>query len=221
MARFFRWLISTPVIAASLAIFLLLGLVLLGRSYNLSKSDWSGWVQAIGSILAIAGAILIARNQHDKAQALAMAKATADARIARDKELIARTLTARNIVQVGTHALNSLKSLADARQDEGASWQVEMHAVRLDQLRSILDGFVAPGAEHVAAVAALHISDALTLNIFDARNMGGAVSEEILIRSTKRLQEAQQCLDRLISHQCKLIDICNARHLPLDRDDLA
>lgn len=38
-------------------------LVLLGRSFDLSKSDWAAWVQAVGSIAAIAGAYFIGERQ--------------------------------------------------------------------------------------------------------------------------------------------------------------
>jgi len=33
-------------------------------TFDLSKADWAAWAQAIGSILAIVGAFLIARHQH-------------------------------------------------------------------------------------------------------------------------------------------------------------
>lgn len=51
-------------IAASLA-----GLLIAkGIEYNLSKSDWSSWVQAFGSIGAIVGAFLVAERQFVKSR---------------------------------------------------------------------------------------------------------------------------------------------------------
>jgi hypothetical protein len=37
----------------------------IGGAFNLSKSDWASWVQAVGSILAIVGAFYIGKHQAD------------------------------------------------------------------------------------------------------------------------------------------------------------
>lgn len=48
-----------------------IGLVLLGRAYELTRSDWSGWVQAVGSIGAIAVGFSASAHQAKSAARLA------------------------------------------------------------------------------------------------------------------------------------------------------
>ncbi len=56
-----RWALN--ILIGAIAIPVLGGLVWLGLSLELSKSDWAAWVQALGSIAAIAGAWLIGKSQ--------------------------------------------------------------------------------------------------------------------------------------------------------------
>lgn len=49
---------------ALLVIFGVIDIVILGNHYELTKSDWSGWVQAIGSIAALAVAIFVMSRQN-------------------------------------------------------------------------------------------------------------------------------------------------------------
>lgn len=49
---------------ALLVIFGIADIVILGNRYDLSKSDWSGWVQAIGSIAALGVAIFVMARQN-------------------------------------------------------------------------------------------------------------------------------------------------------------
>jgi len=42
----------------------LAGAVYAGRAWDLSKSDWASWVQAVGSIFAILVAVVVVRMQH-------------------------------------------------------------------------------------------------------------------------------------------------------------
>lgn len=94
MTTFFIRLNSPPVLFFLVALFGLSDLVLLGRSYDLSKSDWSGWVQAIGALLAILASGLIASAQaarqfRDAAKLQHSANVAFELRIAKAIEAIA------------------------------------------------------------------------------------------------------------------------------------
>jgi len=65
-----RWLLRASVVVA--AVLFLTGLVRLGLKFDLGKSDWAAWVQAVGSIAAIAGAWLIGKHQSDTAYSHAL-----------------------------------------------------------------------------------------------------------------------------------------------------
>ena len=49
---------------ALLVIFGIIDIAILGNHYKLTKSDWSGWVQAIGSVAALAVAIFVMSRQN-------------------------------------------------------------------------------------------------------------------------------------------------------------
>ncbi|WP_070279273.1 hypothetical protein [Janthinobacterium sp. MP5059B] len=55
---------------ALLVIFGIIDIAILGNHYELTKSDWSGWVQAIGSIAALGVAIYIMTRQNQHAARL-------------------------------------------------------------------------------------------------------------------------------------------------------
>ena len=70
MKSFLKWLNSAIVLSVLIALGSMVDLVLLGRAYELGKSDWSGWVQAIGAIFALAVAIYVSNRQHMNAVVL-------------------------------------------------------------------------------------------------------------------------------------------------------
>lgn len=51
-------------VAALLIVFGIIDIALLGNQYELTKSDWPGWVQAIGSIAALGVAIFVMSRQN-------------------------------------------------------------------------------------------------------------------------------------------------------------
>ena len=57
---------------ALLIVFGIIDIALLGNQYELTKSDWPGWVQAIGSIAALAVAIYVMSRQNRHAAMLLM-----------------------------------------------------------------------------------------------------------------------------------------------------
>lgn len=68
MTTILKWLNSPPVLAILVGVGVLLDVVLLGRAYDLTRSDWAGWVQAIGSIGAIIGAVWVANRTQNTQQ---------------------------------------------------------------------------------------------------------------------------------------------------------
>jgi len=58
-----KWANSPFVIMPLLVLFSVFDLILLGKSFQLSKSDWAGWVQAVGSIGAIVMGWAVVRHQ--------------------------------------------------------------------------------------------------------------------------------------------------------------
>jgi hypothetical protein len=65
-----RWFLR--VVGGAAVVLVLTGLVWLGLKFDLGKSDWAAWVQAVGSIAAIAGAWVIGKRQSDTAYLHAM-----------------------------------------------------------------------------------------------------------------------------------------------------
>ncbi|MDO8065590.1 hypothetical protein [Janthinobacterium sp. SUN206] len=55
---------------ALLVIFGVIDIIILGNNFDLTKSDWSGWVQAIGSIAALGVAIFVMSRQNRHAAKL-------------------------------------------------------------------------------------------------------------------------------------------------------
>lgn len=78
------------------------GLVWLGLKFELSKSDWASWVQAVGSIGAIAGAWLVGHRQSSAAlrHALYLRRAQEEDRI-------------QAIFPIASHALDLIEEIAD------------------------------------------------------------------------------------------------------------
>lgn len=68
------------VLTALLIAGFLLAFVLLGRAYNLNKSEWAVWVQAIGSILAIGIAVWVPYYQRKQANDLDVLRSREEAR---------------------------------------------------------------------------------------------------------------------------------------------
>lgn len=63
MTTFLKWHNSPLVILVLLCTGAIVDLVLVGREFDLSKSDWASWVQAIGSIAAILFAYVLGEKQ--------------------------------------------------------------------------------------------------------------------------------------------------------------
>ena len=83
----------------------LVDLVILGRAYDLNKSDWSGWVQAIGSVSALGVAIYVMSRQNAHAARLA---ADTDKRI-----LMRRAASLEALIDRGYEMSQSLEKHAE------------------------------------------------------------------------------------------------------------
>lgn len=118
----------------TIALLMFFGIVdigILGNHYDLTKSDWSGWVQAIGSIAALGVAIYIMsrQNQHaarllidaDKRALLRRADATAAVvdratnQLQQFCELITESLAVGNENNIRSMILTSKFALQDAQ----------------------------------------------------------------------------------------------------------
>jgi hypothetical protein len=199
---------------------LLCAFIAVGRFYNLNKSDWAGWVQAVGSIVAIAGAFLISHLQYKKELQREEVRRQEARRDDLDVKLLARTYAARNLVQVSSHALDSALKLVTVYKEGWTPWEAEKNAVRVEHLRAILDRLVVATADPISVLAALGISQVLSQTQTDMNNTGGGMTVELIERSTKRVNDGFDLLNRLLGIERKLTDMCTARQLPLEADDL-
>lgn len=66
MKSLIKWLNNSAVLSILLVAGFTVDLVLIGRAWGLDRGEWASWVQAIGSILAIAGAFAISTLQSKK-----------------------------------------------------------------------------------------------------------------------------------------------------------
>lgn len=98
----FPWRATTEIICGVLIVPLLVGLVWLGLEFELTKSDWAAWVQAIGSMGAIVGAWRIGSRQSQAAF-----------RHALDLREIEQQERLRAIFPIATHAFELIGELAD------------------------------------------------------------------------------------------------------------
>jgi hypothetical protein len=179
----------------------------------------SGWAQAIGSVAAIVGAFLLARQQYEKERTADLVRRQNEIADDLDAQLQARALAVRNVVQVATYALETARLGVAHSRHNPAKWEAESFLLKADQLRQVLDSLISPATEYLAVVSALQISQILVLNHADIKNIGGAMTTQLLDRSDKRLEEGNQFLANLIQLQTKLDDMCRSRGLPLEIED--
>ncbi|MBY0237895.1 MAG: hypothetical protein K2X55_01125 [Burkholderiaceae bacterium] len=209
MTTFFQWFKNSRIQAVLLIAFTFLDFILLGRSFELSKSDWASWVQAIGSIGAIVGAFAIAQSQHARERTKAV-----------DAELIARTLAIRNMVQIASFSLEAAEHLVRDKQNAFNEWMADQHATRIDRLCAILDSLITPQTNHIAVLAALHISTTLIQVQHHMRHTGGAMSGTLFSECEDRITDAHRYLQELIMLQHNLEAMCTDRRVPMCDEDL-
>lgn len=144
----FKRFIRRGDVLLGLGIWAVAGLVAIGDHFELNKSEWASWVQAIGSIAAIAGAIWIAgeqaRRDHRKAAATEI-----------QTELAAAQVLASLIGQAAIFAID----LEDAATKTNS--RVLMNTTKgLDALRVAAEGVMgrATSQEIVEAAMLLHNS---------------------------------------------------------------
>ena len=125
-----------PYLTVALLVFFgVVDIVILGNHYDLTKSDWSGWVQAIGSIAALAVAIFVMSRQNAHSARL-LAEADVRIMLRRAAAVSALVVRASERLQECTASLGH-----DARTGDNASfhtlWTVAGPALR--QCKSALE----------------------------------------------------------------------------------
>lgn len=187
----------------------------------MTPSDWAAWVQAVGSIAAIIGSFRIARRQHEHERAADRERRRDEMQGALDEQLRARTLAVRNVVQVATHALDTVRlGVAHVRASQGR-WEADAFLLKADQLRQVLDSLITPATEHLAVVSALQISQIVVLTHADMKNTGGAMTQQLVSRSDDRIVEGYRTLENLIQLQARLVAMCRSRGIPLEIEDFS
>lgn len=130
----------------ALCVVVFVALIRLGRTYDLTKSDWSGWVQAVGSIGAILAGFIVVDQQIKSAARLARR----ERREADDDRVVAALCTALFAQDLIQDTLENMKYptrlqgyllLADEYYDlDGAARvlaDIPLHALRSS---SMIDG---------------------------------------------------------------------------------
>lgn len=218
MRKIWKWLTHEYVLFF-VALILSIKLVFLGRSLGLNKSDWPAWVQAVGSVMAIVVAIIIAQEQHARDRKLDEQRRKEEQDGELDRQLLARALAVSNVVQVASHSLHAALTLVTRCKEDAAHWEREPYLNKMSQLAAVLNSLITPMTEHLAVLSALEISEILEQTRSDMSNLGGAMGPELLARSEKRINEGYDFLARLIGLKGRLDDMCRARGLPLEIED--
>lgn len=186
---------------------------------DMKASDWAAWVQAVGAIAAIIGAFQIAQRQHAEERILDERRRIESARDRENADIFARTLAAKNMVQVATQAIDALDSVVKVARDPTLIYEIGDYRERLGQLRELIDGLITASTDHIAVVAALNLSRYMTQTISDTANTGGAMSEMLLQRCEKRALDATNFVANLYGLQARLISLCADREISLDARD--
>lgn len=199
--------------------FLLVDLVWLGRAFDLGKSDWAAWVQAIGSIAAIFGAFIIANGQlkRDREADQRRRQDETDARVSLG--LQARARAVKNMVEITTRSLNTASALVTLTENRLPQWEVAPYLLQIGQLQSVVGSMITPDTEPPAVVAALELLETLTQVAALIQNPDASTSEQLLRRTRTRIIEANYYLGTLTALQNKLDTACRERGLPLDTKD--
>ncbi|KAB8066242.1 hypothetical protein [Janthinobacterium violaceinigrum] len=120
---------------ALLGIFGVVDIVILGNHYQLTKSDWSGWVQAIGSIAALGVAIFVMSRQNAHSAKL-LAEADVRVMARRAAAVSALVVRASERLQECTTSLTRAANAGDNRKFH-LTWTVVGPALR--QCKSTLE----------------------------------------------------------------------------------
>jgi len=199
--------------------FLIAGLCAAIHEKGFGSSDAAGWVQSIGVIAAIVGAFQIAQMQHAKERMLDEARRKSEIKDREDADIFARTLAAKNMVQVATQAVGVLAHVVLVARDPTTIYEIGDHRDRLLQLRVMIDGLISASTDHIAVVSALNLSRLMTQTLSDISQIGGTMTELLLSRCQARSLEATDLVSRLCELQTRLVELCQKRGISLDSRD--
>lgn len=130
MKTIVKWLNNPVVITVLLVTGTVSDLVLVGRAYDLSKSDWASWVQAVGSIVAICASFYFFARQRKVEQ-----------KDARDRLLFEDYQSAQVLENIAMACGGAADAVVQAwKAQDGLPAAI----ARLDELRSLMHGAVQP-----------------------------------------------------------------------------
>lgn len=122
---------------ALLVFFSIIDIGILGNHYELTKTDWPGWVQAIGSIGALGVAIFVMKRQSQHAIALALGS---------DKRtLIRRASSVKSLIErANSHIGSCLDTIKTVFASSGA--------ISIDEFRTFARGKLAEARRTLVAI---------------------------------------------------------------------
>lgn len=160
----------------------------------------SGWVQAVGSVVAILVSFFFFRRQreHEHQQA-------------RDDGLLRRLLAMQTVSDVAFRALEAIERLAEKYECQFTPGITPDLMHRLPELRAILDRFAEPTADRIVVLVALTFSTALAETQDDIGVYNTNLTDHIVDRLRTRINELLAMQGRLIEQLHKLEERCRAR----------
>ena len=178
-------------VIALLLIFGVVDIAILGNSFGLTKSEWSGWVQAIGAIAAIGVGWTLAQHQirhAEKSRNAEFAKGekvhmAIGLRLAKDVYGIHMDVH-RKFTMNQTHYAGKMKQLRTVRIEE---MQTSLHNFTLRPIDPLL----------YAEIQALIRELANTLTAVQEQNAMANTSNQRIKRALRRATAVLKCRDRI------------------------
>jgi hypothetical protein len=130
MTRIFRWLNTPFGLIIQISIWSTVDLIILGRSFSLDAGQWASWVQAIGSIAAILGAVWAAVH------------ATSNANKAREEDVreasVSHVIFTRALLQQAINIISFIESSLAADQFEDLRNRINELSTILGTVKSLI-----------------------------------------------------------------------------------
>jgi hypothetical protein len=162
-------------------------LVLLGRQYDLNKSDWASWIQGVGSIAAILGSFALARHE---------AKTSDEAR--RLDNMWREYEFTQTAVELATDVERSLVDIVTKMNDRQVVGRT-IGPERLLQVQRALDTFSQKDLSPLVLRRMLILQREVAYSLTAVREVGRMpVSEPRLQNAVTRLEAISACRDQIL-----------------------